>query len=733
VLDTGGDCTHPDFKNRGGTSVYSAQGGQLSGTLSAALVPSVLATACAWQDDHGHGTHVSGTVAAATNNIEGVSALGHPLELVIYKVLEASGSGDDFTIASAIIDAADAGARIISLSLGAYGYSQTLQDAVTYAWQRDALVVAAAGNANSNVPFFPAAAHYAFGIAATGAGGVRATFSNYGSAVDIAAPGVNIVSTLPAYQVRPGSPTMYGSLTGTSMATPHVSALAGLIAMTTPGISASAIAQRIQLSAVSTTSGWDQYLGYGNINAYAALAGNLRSSATGGIVGQVVDADGMPVQSSVSAAGQAVVTDASGLFRISGVPAGTHVITAAPAGFPSISSPVGVVAGADTTITLYAGVPTGRFAGRVSNTAGPLAGAIVQALQSGAIIAEAVADNTGAYSVTVPAGVYDLRASNVSHASTTLPSRTVQPNGVQTVAILLARFGTITGTVRDSLGAPIANADIAVEGPARAGAVTDAQGRYSTMGVPAGIYQVTAGSTSHPAHTLSGITVANGATAIADFSLGSASVSVMPATGLVTAGRTLQFAATVTGSSNQAVTWSRSPVLGNISSTGLYTAPPVLDECRFPWQIGFGDDQRHQPFLSCAFSRHHRCRRQELRKLRGSVRAGSPGRRCDRIDDLRSNRRFHTGDGYDTGRSDIGHFHNHRRAGVRHQIRRGHGYLSGRAENCQSDGSSRKPERDRAAKPDDVSLDYERQNGHRDSSSDRTRTSRWSGGAIGNE
>jgi hypothetical protein len=152
----------------------------------------------------------------------------------------------------------------------------------------------------------------------------------------------------------------------------------------------------------------------------------------------------------------------------------------------------------------------------------------------------------------------------------------VQPNGVQTVAILLARFGTITGTVRDSLGAPIANADIAVEGPARAGAVTDAQGRYSTMGVPAGIYQVTAGSTSHPAHTLSGITVANGATAIADFSLGSASVSVMPATGLVTAGRTLQFAATVTGSSNQAVTWSRSPVLGNISSTGLYTAPPVL-------------------------------------------------------------------------------------------------------------------------------------------------------------
>jgi hypothetical protein len=200
----------------------------------------------------------------------------------------------------------------------------------------------------------------------------------------------------------------------------------------------------------------------------------------------------------------------------------------------------------------------------------------VQALQSGAIIAEAVADNTGAYSLTVPAGVYDLRASNVSHATTTLASRTVQTNGIQTVDILLARFGTITGTVRTSSGAPIANADIAVAGAARAGAVTDAQGRYSTLGVPAGIYQVTARSTSHPAHTVSGITVANGTAATADFSLGSASVSVTPPTGLVTAGQTLQFAATVTGSSNQAVTWSRSPALGTISSTGVYTAPAVL-------------------------------------------------------------------------------------------------------------------------------------------------------------
>ncbi|MCX6620602.1 MAG: S8 family serine peptidase, partial [Acidobacteria bacterium] len=86
VLDSGSDCTHPDFQNAGGTSTYSPAGGQFS-LLSEALVPTTRSSpACTWQDDHGHGTHTSGTVAAATNNGLGVSSLGYGVQLIIYKV-----------------------------------------------------------------------------------------------------------------------------------------------------------------------------------------------------------------------------------------------------------------------------------------------------------------------------------------------------------------------------------------------------------------------------------------------------------------------------------------------------------------------------------------------------------------------------------------------------------------------------------------------------------------------
>src|SRR5271166_3249428 len=165
ILDTGVDCTHPDFMNAGGTSTDSAHGGQLSFALSHAFVRTTVSpAACPWQDDHGHGTHTAGILAAATQNAVGVAGLGYPVELIVYKVLAQDGSGDDGTIATAIQSAADAGARIISMSLGGPGYSQTLQAAITYAWQHDVLVVAAAGNSGSSSPFFPAAAGFATAI-----------------------------------------------------------------------------------------------------------------------------------------------------------------------------------------------------------------------------------------------------------------------------------------------------------------------------------------------------------------------------------------------------------------------------------------------------------------------------------------------------------------------------------------------------------------------------------------
>src|SRR5579884_1482953 len=297
VLDTGVDCTHPDFINAGGTSTDSAHGGQLLFSSSQALVTTTVpSAACAWQDDFGHGTHVAGTVAAATQNGAGVAALGYPVQVIAYKVMDSSGSGTDSTIANAIMMAADAGARVISLSLGGAGYSQSLQAAVNYAWQRNLLVVAAAGNDGSNETFFPAGATYAVAVAATDGSNAPASFSNYGPNVAIAAPGVSIFSTLPTYSNKLGA-TNYGSLSGTSMATPHVSALAGLLWTASPGAPAAAVLRRIQQTAMSTIAngGWDQHIGYGVINAYNALSGTLRTASTGTLRGQIVDSSANPV------------------------------------------------------------------------------------------------------------------------------------------------------------------------------------------------------------------------------------------------------------------------------------------------------------------------------------------------------------------------------------------------------------------------------------------------------
>src|SRR5438477_13212926 len=114
------------------------------------------------------------------------------------------------------------------------------------------------------------------------------------------------------------------------MATPHVAALAGLAAMTTPTLSATALVPRIQQSASSSDSngGWDESFGYGVIDAYNALAGNLRSSTLGSIVGQVIDPSGLPVTNAqVFAAGLSILTDSSGLFRFANTPAGHYTLT----------------------------------------------------------------------------------------------------------------------------------------------------------------------------------------------------------------------------------------------------------------------------------------------------------------------------------------------------------------------------------------------------------------------
>lgn len=188
-------------------------------------------------DDHGHGTHVAGTIGAQTNNGVGVAGIAPPpIRLMAVKVLAASGSGDFASISRGMAWAVEHGAKVINMSLGGAQGSTTLQNAVKAADAAGVTVVAAAGNSNTQT-VYPARYAEALSVGATDQNDNRASFSNYGK-VEIAAPGVSIQSTLMS-----GS---YGPLSGTSMASPHVAAVAGLLLSKNPSLRRADIVRLLQ-------------------------------------------------------------------------------------------------------------------------------------------------------------------------------------------------------------------------------------------------------------------------------------------------------------------------------------------------------------------------------------------------------------------------------------------------------------------------------------------------------
>lgn len=232
-------------------------------------------------DDHGHGTHVSGTIAARTNNSLGVAGLSWNGRVMAVKFLDQWGYGFTDAGAAAITYAADNGAKVINNSWGG-PYSQLIDDAVTYAHNLGAVVTAAAGNGwgDDASSYTPAGAANALTATATDINDLKAGFSTVGSAVEVAVPGVDILS------LRAAGTDMYGDgshivggnyyyASGTSMSAPHVSGLAALLFSQDPSRTNVDVINRL----VGTTQdidglnpGWEGRLGTGRIDAYAALS-----------------------------------------------------------------------------------------------------------------------------------------------------------------------------------------------------------------------------------------------------------------------------------------------------------------------------------------------------------------------------------------------------------------------------------------------------------------------------
>lgn len=247
VVDTGVDMDHPDLRRR-----------LMKGY-------NVMENSSNFDDDNGHGTHVAGIIASETNNGEGIAGITWNNRIMPVKAMGSKGYGYTFDIAKGIIWAADHGADVINLSLGNYQPSAFLEEAIRYAYEKGAVLISAAGNDNSEQPSFPAAFPEVLSVSAVSYTGDKADFSNYGYYIDVTAPGVYIPSTYFKNQ--------YAALSGTSMASPHVAGLAGLILSVNPDLSNRQVMNIIKGTARDIgEKGRDAYFGNGLIDINAALA-----------------------------------------------------------------------------------------------------------------------------------------------------------------------------------------------------------------------------------------------------------------------------------------------------------------------------------------------------------------------------------------------------------------------------------------------------------------------------
>lgn len=253
VVDSGVDADHPD--------------------LAGAVLPGINTranrgdTSSPGRDVNGHGTHVAGVIAARADNGEGGSGVAPEASILPIKVLDKYGGGWVSDVTEGIIWAVDHGAHVINLSLGGDD-SNLIRSAVEYALASGTVVVAAAGNEATDTPSYPAALDGVLSVAAIGSDGKPAGYSNYGSTIDLQAPGDQILSSVPGG---------YGAMSGTSMAAPFVSGAAALVRSVQPaGDTAATLLATARRNPLASSA-----FGIGLVDPVAAVGGSCAPGCAG--------------------------------------------------------------------------------------------------------------------------------------------------------------------------------------------------------------------------------------------------------------------------------------------------------------------------------------------------------------------------------------------------------------------------------------------------------------------
>ena len=337
IIDTGIDLGHVDLI---GKTVVCAN--------ATGAVGLVVDGSCS--DDNLHGTHVAGTIGARTDNGVGVAGVAPDAQFAVVKALNAAGTGFYADIVAAIdYLSADKRVPIISMSIGG-PQDDALDEVLTDAYARGTLLIAAAGNDYDDTKNWPAYHRDVMSVASVNAAGAVSDFSTCNSDVEIIAPGEDIWSTFPG--------NSYGVISGTSMATPHVSGVAAML-MSEQGLSASQTRSALKSSAVGSIS-CRGFASVGLVNLGSALGSGgggttePEPTGTGAIAGTVTTGSGKS-KAALSGAtvdcgtGGSATTGSDGSYTIGSVQVGSYTCTASAPGYRSKSATVSVSKDATTT------------------------------------------------------------------------------------------------------------------------------------------------------------------------------------------------------------------------------------------------------------------------------------------------------------------------------------------------------------------------------------------------